>query len=155
MRGLAVFLLLWPMAVFAVEPGEVLSDPALETRARDLSQGLRCPVCQNESIDESSAPVARDLRLLVRERLLAGDSDAEVMEFVVDRYGEFVLLRPEINGANLLLWLAGPAVLILVLGGIALRLRGTAAVETPLTAEEEERLSTLLADTQRHPDRPT
>ncbi|MBC7832839.1 MAG: cytochrome c-type biogenesis protein CcmH [Hyphomicrobium sp.] len=93
-------------AALAVEPDEILPDPALETRARSISAGLRCLVCQNQSIDDSSAPLARDLRLLVRERLKAGDSDAQVMRFVEDRYGEFVLLNPPLSWRTLLLWLA-------------------------------------------------
>ncbi|MEM1235427.1 MAG: cytochrome c-type biogenesis protein [Pseudomonadota bacterium] len=144
-RYLSVIAICVASAAAAVEPGEVLDDPALEARAREISQGLRCTVCQNESIDESSAPVARDLRLLVRERLVAGDSDAEVMDFIVARYGEFVLLRPSTEGANLLLWLLGPAALVLAVGGVLIgRRRG--AAEAPLSAEEEAALAALLAE---------
>jgi cytochrome c-type biogenesis protein CcmH len=134
--------------VHAVQPDEVLPDPALEERARGISAGLRCLVCRNESIDESNAGLARDLRLLVRERLVAGDSDAEVVAFVVDRYGEYVLLRPTLGGANLLLWLAGPAML-LIAGGIAaayLRRRARAVAPAGLSPDEEERLRELLKD---------
>ncbi|MGB7320768.1 MAG: cytochrome c-type biogenesis protein, partial [Albidovulum sp.] len=94
--------------VRAVQPDEILPDPALEARARALSTGLRCLVCRNENIDESNADLARDLRLLVRERLVAGDSDTEVIAFLVERFGEYVLLTPTSGGANLILWLAGP-----------------------------------------------
>lgn len=145
LRALLLALLL-PTALWAVEPGEVLEDPALESRARDISAGLRCPVCRNESIDESSADLARDIRLMVRERLLAGETDEEVRTAVVARYGEFVLLRPNVEGANLLLWLAAPT---LLLGGLgvawaAQRRRATSAAPEALTAEEEARLSDLL-----------
>jgi len=134
----------------AVQPDEVLADPALEERARDLSKGLRCLVCRNESIDESNAELARDLRILVRERLVAGDSDAEVIRYLVDRYGEFVLLKPMLTGSNLVLWIAGPAML-LVAGGIALiYLRGRRRAEEPgpdsLSEEERRRLDEILAD---------
>jgi cytochrome c-type biogenesis protein CcmH len=134
--------------VAAVEPGEVLDDPALEERARDLSKGLRCLVCRNESIDESNADLARDLRLLVRERLVAGDSDAEVIDFVVDRYGEYVLLTPQTDGANLILWGAAP-VLLLIGGGIAwvfVRRRTSAPAGDALSPEERARLDDLLKD---------
>jgi cytochrome c-type biogenesis protein CcmH len=103
-------------SVFAVQPDEVLKDPALERRAREISSGLRCLVCQNQSIDDSDAQLAKDLRLLVRERLVAGDTDHQVQDFLVQRYGEFVLLKPTFGTHTLLLWLT-PA-LVLVLGGI-------------------------------------
>jgi cytochrome c-type biogenesis protein CcmH len=134
----------------AVQPDEVLPDPVMEERARDISAGLRCLVCRNESIDESNATLARDLRLLVRERLVAGDSDAEVVSFIVDRYGEYVLLRPTLTGSNIVLWLA-PA-LILVLGAglsvvyIRRRAQSPAPTEAALSAEEEARLKDLLRD---------
>ena len=119
-RLLAVLLLLlMGTAAQAVEPDEILSDPALEARARVISKDLRCLVCRNESIDESNAQLAKDLRVLVRERLVAGDSDTEVLEYVVDRYGEYVLLRPTATGSNLLLWAAGPVMLLLA-GGIGI-----------------------------------
>jgi cytochrome c-type biogenesis protein CcmH len=148
LRALCVALALWSAPAHAVQPDEVLPDPALEERARGISAGLRCLVCRNESIDESNAGLARDLRLLVRERLVAGDSDAEVVAFVVDRYGEYVLLRPTLGGANLLLWLAGPAML-LIAGGIAaayLRRRARAVAPAGLSPDEEERLRELLKD---------
>ena len=113
-----LFFLLSSMAQ-AVEPHEVLQDKFLEQRARDISKGLRCPVCQNESIDESSADLSADLRLLVRERLLEGDSNQEVVDFIVARYGEFVRLEPNLNGSNFMLWATAP---ILLLIGLALGL---------------------------------
>ncbi|MWD30156.1 cytochrome C biogenesis protein CcdA [Aquicoccus sp. SCR17] len=144
--ALLVVVLAWP--ALAVQPDEMLDDPALESRAREISQGLRCPVCQNESIDESNAPVAKDLRLLVRERLVAGDSNAEVVEYITDRYGEFVLLEPRTGGANLLLWAAGPLMLLLAAGLAVLylrrRSRAPAPAEEGLSDEEEARLQELL-----------
>ena len=132
--------------VAAVQPDEVLEDPALEARARELSQDLRCLVCRNESIDESNAELARDLRLLVRERLVAGDSNDEAMDFIVARYGEYVLLRPTIGGANWILWAAGPAMLLLSLGvaGAYLRRRSKPEALAGLSTEEEDRLKEIL-----------
>ena len=133
----------------AVEPDEILPDAQLEARARAISSGLRCLVCQNQSIDDSNAPLARDLRLLVRERLKAGDSDTQVMRFVEDRYGEFVLLRPELNAHTLLLWLAP---LMVLAGAIAIGLRALARRTPPsagaasLTIAEEEKLRALLSE---------
>jgi cytochrome c-type biogenesis protein CcmH len=125
----------------------MLDDPALEDRAREISAGLRCLVCRNESIDESNADLARDLRLLVRERLVAGDTDAEVVDFVTDRYGEYVLLRPLATGSNLILWLAGPAMLIVGLLLAALTLRRTPSLpQDDLTEAERERLRELTRD---------
>jgi cytochrome c-type biogenesis protein CcmH len=146
---LAVFLvalaLSFPTPARAVQPDEVLKDPVLETRARELSRELRCMVCQNQSIDDSDAPLARDLRLLVRERLAAGDSDGKVLDFLVSRYGEFVLLKPRFAWHNALLWTA--PFLVLLLGGIALivnaRRRRTSVIQ-PLGGEEEQRLRDLL-----------
>lgn len=135
-------------AAFAVQPDEVLDDPALEARAREISSGLRCLVCRNESIDESNAGLARDLRLLVRERLSAGDSDAQVVDFIVARFGEYVLLEPRRNGSNLILWLAGP---VLFLGGIAiavgyLRRQRPQPSSDDLSEDEQARLDELLKD---------
>ena len=144
---LSACLALTPMAALAVQPDEMLSDPALEARARAISHNLRCPVCQGESIDDSNAPISRDLRLVVRERLVAGDSDDEVIDFIVARYGEFVLFTPRAQGANLLLWLAGPALLLVGGAGafVYTRRRSTARPATEgLTAEEEARLAELL-----------
>jgi cytochrome c-type biogenesis protein CcmH len=132
-------------AAFAVEPDEVLSDHALEARARALSKTLRCMVCQNQSIDDSNAPLARDLRLLLRERLKAGESDDEVRDFLVSRYGEFVLLEPRLNAHTVILW-ALP-VLGLALGGITFLLafrRKNRVGEIPLSPEEKQRLARLL-----------
>ena len=140
----------------AVEPDEVLSDATLEARARALSKELRCMVCQNQSIDDSEAPLARDLRILVRERLQAGDSDGQVIDFLVARYGEFVLLRPRFSWHTAVLWL-GPAALLLV-GGCAVlvlarryRVKSAAAADAQqgLTAAEAARLSDLLRDAER------
>ncbi|WP_209596145.1 cytochrome c-type biogenesis protein [Ruegeria sp. HKCCSP351] len=151
MRRLVLILLLLAAPVFAVQPDEVLDDPVLEQRARDLSVGLRCLVCRNESIDESNAELARDLRLLLRERLVAGDTDEEAVAFIVDRYGEYVLLKPTTSGSNLLLWLAGPIMLLIAaaVGLNFLRTRAKAQVsgETEaLSAEEQERLRQILED---------
>jgi cytochrome c-type biogenesis protein CcmH len=151
-RLAALMLLLTALAspVAAVQPDEVLADPALEARARALSKELRCLVCRNESIDESHAPLARDLRLLLRERLVAGDSDAEAMAFIVDRFGEYVLLNPTTTGTNLILWVAGPAML---LGGGAIaalyirrRARAGEAPASNLTEAERARLAEILKD---------
>jgi cytochrome c-type biogenesis protein CcmH len=131
----------------AVQPGEMLSDPALEARAREISKQLRCLVCRNESIDDSNADLAHDLRLLVRERLTAGDSDAEVIEYIVDRYGEFVLLRPRFSAANAAIWLAGPVAFLIGLGIVIAYMRrrpAAAAREAPLTEEEQQRLARIL-----------
>jgi cytochrome c-type biogenesis protein CcmH len=127
----------------AVQPDEVLPDPRLETRARTISEGLRCLVCQNQSIDDSDAPLARDLRLLVRERLKAGDSDADVEKYVVQRYGEFVLLRPVVAPHTMLLWF-GPA-LVLAAGilGLALTRRRRTDPALPLSPAEQARLHAL------------
>ncbi len=110
-----IFVSCFPLMSFGVEPSEVLDDPILEERARDISKDLRCLVCQNESIDDSEAILAKDLRLLVRERLLAGDSNDQVLQFIVDRYGEFALLRPKSNGSNLILWFSGPVMFLIAL----------------------------------------
>jgi cytochrome c-type biogenesis protein CcmH len=134
----------------AVQPDEIMSDPAKEARARNLSRELRCMVCQNQSIDDSEAPLARDLRLLVRERIAAGDGDAQVIDFLVARYGEFVLLKPRFEQQTLLLWLLPP--FVLAGGGVALwmyaRRRskgGPDMAPAALTAEEEARLAALMA----------
>ena len=136
--------LLFASPAFAVEPDEVLADSALEARARALSKTLRCMVCQNQSIDDSNAPLARDLRILVRERLKSGDSDAQVREYLVARYGEFVLLEPRISPRTIALWAAPGFVLVLGLLGIALWIRRRApAAPSPLTSKEKQRLSKL------------
>lgn len=132
--------------VWAVQPDEILDDPVLETRAREISQGLRCPVCQNESIDESNATLSRDLRILLRERLVAGDSDDQAVQYIVDRYGEYVLLRPVVSGANWILWLAGPLVLLFGfgIGYGAIRKRATAASPAALSDQEKARLDEIM-----------
>jgi cytochrome c-type biogenesis protein CcmH len=145
--ALLALLLLAP-AAFAVEPSERLSDPTLEARARALSEELRCLVCQNETIDESSAPLAHDLRVLLRERIAAGDSDAQAVKFLTDRYGDFVLLRPPVEPATYLLWF-GPIIVLLLAGGGALlylRRRKAAAPAAPLSAAEERRIEKLLEE---------
>jgi cytochrome c-type biogenesis protein CcmH len=137
-----LFALTAPLA--AVQPDEILIDPALEARAREISSHLRCLVCQNQSIDDSDAQLARDLRILVRERLEAGDSDAEVIDFVVDRYGEFVLLKPRLAPHTILLW-ATPIVLLLAGGAaVALSARRRRADPARLTDEERRRIEELL-----------
>lgn len=132
----------------AVQPDEVLGDPALERRARDLSEGLRCLVCRNESIDESNAGLARDMRLLVRERLVAGDTDAEVIDYLVDRWGEYVLLEPTRDGANAILWWAPLALLVAGLGTAAAYVarRPSAPGAEALSPEEEARLAELVGE---------
>jgi cytochrome c-type biogenesis protein CcmH len=133
----------------AVEPGEMLADPAREARAREISRGLRCLVCQNESIDESNADLARDLRKLVRERIAAGDSDAEVVGYVVSRYGDFVLLEPPFKPATYALWLGPPMLLAIAIAALVLFYRRRAAGSAggaPLSAADEERLARLFED---------
>jgi cytochrome c-type biogenesis protein CcmH len=142
----AAIVLMASPAAFAVQPDEIMGDPAKEARARDLSRELRCMVCQNQSIDDSEAPLARDLRLLVRERIAAGDSDNQVIDFLVARYGEFVLLKPRVNQHTLVLWLLPP--LALMGGGLALWLhnsRRKSAGDPLLTEEEEARIERLIA----------
>ncbi len=131
----------------AVEPDEILQDPALEARARAISEGLRCLVCQNQSIDDSEAPLAKDLRILVRERLKACDSDQQVVDFIVSRYGEFVLLKPRFEPHTLLLWFATPAVFLLAILLIALAYRRRISAQeriAPLSVKEKRRLKQLL-----------
>ena len=142
-----ILSLLIAFPVYAVQPDEILDDPVLEERARELSKGLRCLVCQNESIDDSDAALARDLRILVRDRLVAGDSDEEVLDFVVDRYGEFALLQPKFGGSNLILWVAGPLGLIFALFiglNMVRRSSATSAMKEELSADEAERLNEIL-----------
>ena len=136
---------LTPQSALAVQPDEILDDPVLEQRARDLSKGLRCLVCRNENIDDSNAELARDLRLLVRERLVAGDTDDEAIDFITDRYGEYVLLNPRTGGSNWVLWAAGPVMLITGLGiGLIYLRRRSRATETALSQDEEARLKEIL-----------
>ncbi|MEM8538347.1 MAG: cytochrome c-type biogenesis protein [Pseudomonadota bacterium] len=144
MKWLALILALLASPAWAVDPSEMLDDPVLEERARELSKGLRCPVCQNESIDESNAVLAHELRVVLRERLVAGDTDAQIMDFMVARYGEFVQLRPDTTGANLILWLAAPImfVIAIIVGVFAIRARRP--VDTRLTADEQAELDKIL-----------
>ena len=149
MKRLILILSLLAAPVLAVEPDEILDDPKLEERARELSKGLRCLVCRNESIDESNADLAKDLRLLVRERLVAGDSNDEVIDFVVDRYGEYVLLKPTTGGANLVLWATGPLVMLLAIGAGAVFVRSRRRAAQPteaLSDEEEARLKEIMGE---------
>jgi cytochrome c-type biogenesis protein CcmH len=156
-HALIALALLSPACAWAVQPDEVLADPALEARARSLSKELRCLVCQNQSIDDSAAPLARDLRVLVRERLTGGDNDQQVLDFLVARYGEFVLLKPRFAWHNALLWLGPPGVLIG--GGLLLLMtarRRSRAASAPagaeveaLSAAEEARLAGLMQGGER------
>lgn len=154
MRTLVVatlLLLLHAAPALAVQPDEMLKDPALEARARALSQELRCMVCQNQSIDDSEAPLAHDLRVLVRDRLKAGDSDREVIDFVVSRYGEFVLLKPRFAWHNALLWAVPPG--LLLIGAVTLlvsaRRRRSAGVPPGLDEEERRKLAAMLHEADR------
>jgi len=152
--GMLLALLLSGTAL-AVEPSEMLKDPALEARARAISRELRCLVCQNQSIDDSNADLAHDLRMIVRERLSAGDSDAQVKAYLVARYGDFVLLDPPFEAKTLILWLGPALVLLLGAGGIyaALRRRPAAAApETPLSEAERQRLADITAEGDAKPE---
>lgn len=148
----AAVLHLAMLPALAVQPDEILPDPVMEARARTLSAELRCLVCQNQSIDDSNAPLARDLRLLVRERLKANDSDQAVLDYIVARYGDFVLLKPPVRSSTLLLWVTPVLVLlgalVLAYKGAFARVRGTvkAADDVPLSDEEKARLAKVLKD---------
>lgn len=151
MRLLAIlFLAVWfAGSAGAVLPEERLDDPALEARARDISRELRCQVCQNQSIDDSNAPLAADLRRLVRERLKAGDSDSQVFAYLTQRYGDYLLLRPPVRNDTLLLWYGPALVLALGLIGVVVYFRrraGKRETPVPLAPEEERRLAALLDD---------
>lgn len=146
MCKLLILLAFITSPAFAVQPDEILSDPALEARARAITANLRCPVCQGESIDDSNAPISRDLRLAVRERIMLGDSDDQVIDYVTTRYGEFVLFKPRSTGSGLILWLAGP-LMLLAGAGIAfatLRARQSAPEVAALTKAEQAELDKLL-----------
>ncbi|MEJ6709736.1 MAG: cytochrome c-type biogenesis protein CcmH [Amylibacter sp.] len=148
-RNLILILCVIATPVFAVLPDEVLDDPILESRARDLSKGLRCLVCRNENIDSSNAGIARDLRLLVRERLVAGDTNTQTFDFIVDRYGEYVLLKPRFTARNAILYLAGPMTLLIGVGVCVyyIRRRSNIVRNTDgLNDAEVKRLSELLND---------
>ena len=147
MRQLTLILLLAYLALpaFAVQPDEMLKDPKLEARARHLSQELRCMVCQNQSIDDSEAPLAHDLRLLVRDRLTKGDTDREVLDFLVARYGDFVLLKPPLQWDTLMLWSLPPVALVAGLIALVVAARRRSVPPTPaLSADEERRLADLI-----------
>lgn len=151
MRKLAFFALLFalvaPQIAYAVTPDEILKDPVLESRARNLSRELRCMVCQNQSIDDSEAPLAKDLRVLVRERLTNGDSDKQVLDFLVSRYGEFVLLKPPLELHTLLLWAVSPAALLIGIVALLIMARKRKAAippPSPLSEAEQRKLSTLV-----------
>ncbi|MGJ8588742.1 MAG: cytochrome c-type biogenesis protein [Yoonia sp.] len=144
MKRLLLILLLLGGPAWSVEPSEILADPALEERARDLSQGLRCPVCRNENIDASNAALSKELRILLRERLVAGDTDEEAVDFLVARYGEFVLLRPNTEGANMVLWLAAPALLLIALGVGWSTIRAKRDTTQALSETEEAELEKIL-----------
>lgn len=154
MKRLAILLMLlasaayWSAPAFSVEPDEILKDPVLEVRARAISREIRCLVCQNQSIDDSDADLARDLRLLVRERLLGGDSDDEVRQYLVARYGDFILLRPPVRAATYALWF-GPAILlvlaIIVIAVFFRRQKWRVGAVADLTPEERRRVEDLLA----------
>lgn len=145
--GLAMSLAL---PALAVGPGEILPDPVLEQRARDISAGLRCLVCQNQSIDDSDADLARDLRVLVRERLVAGDSDEQVRQYLVDRYGEYVLLNPRVNEHTILLWVAAPLLLLVGLGTLVIAARRRSPADDADLDDDE---AAVLAELQGGNDR--
>ena len=148
MKRLMLALMLLATPVLAVQPDEILDDPVLESRAREISQGLRCLVCRNENIDDSNADLARDLRLEVREQLTAGASNDEVIDSLVGKYGEYVLLKPQVKGSNWVLYAAGPGMLILaVLGGLLYlrrRSQGGAPGEAALSNDEARRLDEIM-----------
>ena len=147
--ALAVVAIVAALPAHAVQPDEVLADPALEARAREISEELRCLVCRNESIDDSNADLARDLRIIVRERLKAGDTDAEVRGYLVDRYGEFILLQPRFSLANAAIWLAGPVLFLLGLLAALAYLRGRradAVADATLSVEERAALDRILSE---------
>jgi cytochrome c-type biogenesis protein CcmH len=144
MKRLVMILALLASPLWAVQPDEMLDDPLLEDRARAISQGIRCPVCQNESIDESNAALAGELRVVLRERLTAGDSDQEVVDYLVARYGEFVLLNPTKTGANLILWLAAPAMLLVALGVGWSTIRRRVPDEAALSEDEKAALDKIM-----------
>ena len=145
---LLILALVWSVPALAVQPDEMLSDPALEARARVITEGLRCVVCRNESVDDSNADIARDIRLMERERLLAGDTNDQAVQYMVDRFGEYILLEPRATGSNLILWAAGPVLLLLALGVAlaAARRRRAASRDAGLSPEEEARLKEILGE---------
>ncbi|WP_370226573.1 MULTISPECIES: cytochrome c-type biogenesis protein [Rhodobacterales] len=143
---LALTMLALALPALAVQPDEILADPALEARAREITAELRCVVCRNESVDDSNADIARDIRLMVRERLVAGDTNEEAVQYMVDRFGEFVLLNPRATGANLILWVTGPVLLIVGLGIALVAIRRRKPGPEALSDAEEARLRQLLEE---------
>ncbi|TCP63278.1 cytochrome c-type biogenesis protein CcmH [Rhodovulum bhavnagarense] len=147
-RLILVLSLMLAGPAIAVEPSEMLDDPALEARAREVSKELRCLVCRNENIDDSNASLAKELRVLVRDRIAAGDSNEETIDYLVDRYGEYVLLKPTVTGSNLLLYIAGPAMLLIGFGVALFYIRGRnrRSITAPeqLSPDEEARLKEIL-----------
>jgi cytochrome c-type biogenesis protein CcmH len=152
---MALLVAVLTVPAFAVEPGEMLKDPALEARARELSKEIRCLVCQNQSIDDSNAGLAKDLRVILRERLVAGDSDSDIKTFLVERYGDFVLLKPPVKAETLFLWYGPFAIGVLGAIGVAvflLRRRDGSTVNeapVPLTDDERKRINVLLSEQDR------
>ncbi|WP_323797041.1 cytochrome c-type biogenesis protein [Nisaea sp.] len=152
---MALLVAVLTVPAVAVEPGEMLKDPALEARARELSKEIRCLVCQNQSIDDSNAGLAKDLRVILRERLVAGDSDSEIKTFLVDRYGDFVLLKPPVKAETLFLWYGPFAIGVLGAIGVAvflLRRRdggGDETIPTPLSDDERKRIGALMSEQDR------
>ena len=144
MKRLFLILMLVAAPLWAVEPSEMLDDPVLEERAREISQGLRCPVCRNESIDESNAALSKELRIVLRERIAAGDTDEQAIDFMVSRYGEYVLLRPDTRGSNLILWLAAPALLLIALGVGWSTIRAKRPAPENLSEAEKAELEKIL-----------
>ncbi len=144
MKRWVIILMLLASPLWAVDPKEMLDDPVLEERARTLSQELRCPVCRNESIDESNAALSQELRIVLRERMLAGDTDQEALDFMVSRYGEFVMLRPDTRGANLILWLAAPVLFLIALGVGWSTIRAKRAAPEGLSEAEKAELEKIL-----------
>ncbi len=145
--ALSFIFFLMPLLALSVEPNEILNNPDLEDRARSISKSLRCLVCRNESIDDSNAELARDLRLLVRERLVLGDNDKEIIDYVVGRYGEYVLLKPKFSFSNIFLWLCGPIMFILgLLFVVSFYWRKTKTEEIHLSDEDENKITELLKD---------
>lgn len=146
MRALILALCLLATPLWAVQPDEILSDPTLEARARAITANLRCVVCRNESVDDSSAEIARDIRLMVRERIVAGDTDAETVQFMVDRFGEFILLNPRATGSNLILYAAGPLLLLAGFGIAVVALRRRRPAAEALSPDDEARLREILRE---------
>src|SRR5271168_2455076 len=149
---LTAFALGMSFAARAVQPNEMLANPALEARARDIGEQLRCLVCQNQSIDDSDAPLAHDLRVLLRQRLLAGDTDDAARQFIVARYGDYVLLKPPFRDSTLALWLGPMLLFVAAMGGTALFYRRREEIEPPLSEEEYQKVLALMKSEEEEPD---